>query len=146
LHSNSHSSAFNPIAALLLWLVNPNSLSGEEFENIAKVCGSSNSVGGVIQDVTMKVFSSILRTDEVDKLFLLWYSSSIRNSIEPFSNLILPVFSELTQVMKGFEIYFIKSTLFLEHFFGCIIGGVMAGFICLKIAPDDPNSWKHRKH
>jgi hypothetical protein len=30
----------------------------------------------------------------------------------------------------------------VEHLIGPILGALLAGFICLKLFPDDPSSWK----
>ena len=36
------------------------------------------------------------------------------------------------------------SPVQVEHFIGPIIGAVLAGFICLRLFPDDPKSWIRR--
>ena len=40
--------------------------------------------------------------------------------------------------------YIFNSTVFAEHWCGAIIGGLLAGLICRRLAPDDKNSWKRK--
>ena len=40
--------------------------------------------------------------------------------------------------------YTLNTTIFTEHWFGAIIGGLLAGFISRRLVPDDNSSWRRR--
>jgi hypothetical protein len=62
------------------------------------------------------------------------------STFSPAANYALWCVSGNAMSMKKFS----RESLQVEHIIGPLLGAIVAGYICIKLFPDDPTSWKRK--